>query len=194
MSNYRATINQSLFGKVVQNVTHWQLPDTATATKQGFVDALRASYVSNIATRLANNWTLESVTLRLMEGGGPFSEEFSFTLGVLNGGSVADCLPTQLSLLASLIYAGPRPNRGRVYIAGCTETDQTDSNWESVLKTAAADLVISWKNGLDTGFGNAFLRIARPNEALNQWTLNNPVTSVIVRDRPATQRRRRLAA
>lgn len=192
MADFQVVTNQLLDTGVQNNVMYWQLPDNQAATIQGFADALRTSYVDNVEAVLSSSWTLESITVRQMDGGLPFSQEIAFTAGALAGDSNAAIIPAQCALLVSTSVLGGKPNRGRIYFSALTVSANTNNG--RVLSTTGLlfeDLVEEWRDGLDTGAGNAFLRIARPNFSLNDWTLDNPVETVIHRSIWATQRRRR---
>ena len=194
MANFQIGLDQQIGDEVCKNVTYWQLPDNQTATLQTFADNLRGTFVTpDLVGWLSTNWTLLSITARQMDGGGAFSQLVTFGLGPLVGGSLGQQLPTQLALLVSTGFLGPKPNRGRIYFGGLVEDANTGTG-QPVL--AARDdfqtAVEVWRDGVATGAGNAFLRIARPDFLANNWVLNNPAESVIARNQWATQRRRRL--
>jgi len=194
MANFQIVLDQQIGDEVCKNVTYWQLPDNQSATLQTFADNLRGTFVTpDLVGWLSTNWTLLSITARQMDGGGAFSQLVTFGLGPLVGGSLGQQLPTQLALLVSTGFLGPKPNRGRIYFGGLVEDANTGTG-QPVL--AARDdfqtAVEVWRDGVATGAGNAFLRIARPDFLANNWVLNNPAESVIARNQWATQRRRRL--
>lgn len=192
MANFQVTHNQTLGNQVQNNVTYWQLPDNLAATLQGFVDGLRARYDVEIKALCSTGWTFSGCTLRQMDGGGAFSQEIPFSSGDLDGTDAAARLPYQSALLVSTTVLAAKPNRGRIYFGGLTEASNNSSGQvEATTLDNFVRLVEDMRDGIATGAGNAFLRIARPNFALNDWTLDNPVETVIARTNWASQRRRR---
>lgn len=193
MANFQIVIDQLVGTETVKNVTYWQLPDNQALTVQTFADNLRGTYVTHgVAAILSSTWTLNSITVRQMDGGGAFSQQIAFALGTLAGSDAADLLPYQNALLVSTGFLGAKPNRGRIYFGGLTEGANAALGTATLgVRDAFEDMVETWRDGVATGAGNAFLRIARPNFTLNNWTLNNPVESVVARVQWATQRRRR---
>jgi len=194
MANFQIVLDQQVGDEVVKNVTYWQLPDNQALTLQTFADNLRGTFVvPDLIGWLATTWTLLSLTVRQMDGGGAFSQLVTFGLGPLLGTSTGHQLPTQDALIVSTGFLGPKPNRGRIYFGGLVEDANTGTG-QPVLAARQdfQDAVEVWRDGVATGAGNAFLRIARPNFTTNTWTLNNPVESVIARNIWGTQRRRRI--
>jgi len=194
MANFQIVLDQQIGDEVCKNVTYWQLPDNQSATLQTFADNLRGTFVTpDLVGWLSTNWTLLSITARQMDGGGAFSQLVTFGLGPLVGGSVGQQLPTQLALLVSTGFLGPKPNRGRIYFGGLVE-DANSGTGQPVLdaRDDFQTAVEVWRDGVATGAGNAFLRIARPDFLANDWILNNPVESVIARNIWGGQRRRRI--
>lgn len=194
MANFQVVLDQVLGSETVKNVTYWQLPDNQATTLQTFADNLRGTYLTPaVQSLLHTSWVLNSLTVRQMDGAGAFSQLITFGLGPLTGGHVGNPMPTQMALLVSTGFLGSKPNRGRIYFAGLTEES---NNAAGTVLSGTADtfqtMVEVWRDGVATGAGNAFLRIARPNFTLNNWTLNNPVESVIARVIWAGQRRRRV--
>jgi hypothetical protein len=192
MPNFQVRFDQLLDTEVIYNVTNWEFPGNTLAMKQQFADVIRNLYAVNLASALTNQWSMQSMTFRQMDGGGAFTEIIDFTSGELVGTSAANMLPTQTALLVSLGYLGPRPNRGRIYFAGLTE-DSNNGSGEVLSSTrdTFAGVVEAMADGITLTGGAAFLRIARPDYSTNTWTLNNPVETVIGRTFWATQRRRR---
>ena len=194
MANFQIVLDQQIGDEVCKNVTYWQLPDNQSATLQTFADNLRGTFVTpDLVGWLATSWTLLSITARQMDGGGAFSQLVTFGLGPLVGGAVGQQLPTQLALLVSTGFLGPKPNRGRIYFGGLVE-DANSGTGQPVLdaRDDFQTAVEVWRDGVATGAGNAFLRIARPDFLANDWILNNPVESVIARNIWGGQRRRRI--
>jgi hypothetical protein len=192
MANFQVRIDQVVGSQVVNNVTYWQFPDNLADTLQDFANSLRASYVTWVDDAFHTSWTYQSITCRQMDGGGAFTTLVVPTSGALAGTNTNNLLPYASALLISTGFLGPKPNRGRIYFGGLTEeSNNLDATIFSTHRTNFEGLVKAWRDGLTTSQGSCFLRIARPNFTANNWTLNNPVESVIARTQWATQRRRR---
>lgn len=194
MANVQVVLKFSQYGQDVLNVTNWQFAQYSDAYIQSFVDSLRSSLVANWQTEATSSITFTGVQTRLFDGLGPYTVDKDPTLGPLQGADAVQALPTQVALLVSTLYSGPRPNRGRIYFGGLGENHQVDSQWEATVLASYEALVTQWANGLTVTGGNAFLRIARVDFANNVWLADSPVETIIARPRPATIRNRRLAA
>lgn len=192
MANFQVRMDQKVFNEVIYNVTYFQLPDASPATLQEFADEIRARFATRVGAIMSDNWSLDSLTMRQMDGGGAFTFTQPFTSGVLEGTEGTGVLPLFNALLVSTGYIGSRPNRGRLYFGGLTEaSNNTQGEWNGVDATAYQDLVQDMVDGITTTAGSAFLRIARPDFPANIWTLNNPIDTVIGRQETATMRSRR---
>jgi len=185
------TLNQRLLGQVVNNVLVFANLSPDPIVLQSFADSMRASLASGIVASMTNQWSIDNITYTFNESLPIYSLTYDFTLGLLTGGSSTDPLPTTVAMLVSTSFAGPPPNRGRVYLAGFTEGAVTGGIFTVAAYGTAEALVADWADGLAYTGGTAFLRIARRN---NDGTIaiSSPVTSVIGRQIPATQRRRRI--
>lgn len=192
MANFQVRFDQTWLGETIYNVTYWQLPGSDEAALEAYADAVRASFVTHILSMMSDDWSLDSLTVRQMDGGLPFSQLVGFTLGQLVGGATGENLARQTALLVSTAALAGRPNRGRLYFGGLTEfTNTALGNAQATHVDAFEAMVLDWANGLTTAVGDAFLRIARPNFLTNLWTASNAVSFVSGRTIWATQRRRR---
>jgi hypothetical protein len=192
MANVQVTINQTGLGKNIKNVTNWEFPDFQASTIQGFADALRTSYVTHAVDMFNAQWELQNITVRQYDGGPAFSQDVPFTAGALQGNGGGGPCASQTCLLVSTQYLGGKPNRGRLYFGLMNQSDMSAGQWGAGARGEAEALVANWIAGIDTGAGNAFLRIARVNEAGNIWTLNNPAETAVADSIPRSQRSRQL--
>lgn len=186
MTNLQVTLNQDVDNVYVANVVNFQAPDASATTYQELADAIRQSFDDNVNAFLSANWSLNSVTIRNYDGGGPFSTEVAFTSGPLSGIAATQTLMRQAAMLIATTYNGPKPNRGRFYLAGTVESAWAGSSWASVDLADAVAMLEEWRDGLVTTAGSCFLRIARVDDPTNTWLLNNPVENVIGRTYAAT--------
>lgn len=183
--------NQTFLGQIVQNVMVFGNLTTDPTDLQEFADNYRAYWSSLVAPLQNVNWRMDNLTFIFNESLPIWSTTLDFSLGVLQGGSANDPLPTQVSLLVSTKYVGIPPNRGRVYFAGLTEGSVTNGIFNVGAYGQCEALVQQWIDGVDLPVGNAFLRIARrnPNGTI---AVTSPAQIAIGRDIPAIQRRRRI--
>lgn len=191
MANVEITLNQTVSGVEIVNVMSWQTPDTDAGTLQALVDGIRGRFNADVADSFASTWFLNTASVRIFDGGAPFTTEFAFGLGPLQGTSAVEALPRQSALLVSLTYTGPRPNRGRQFYGGLAENSWDGDAWDA---GTIADFQNMWGQfilGLVTPNGTCFPRIARKNYLTNTWDLDNPVENAIVRPYARTQKGRR---
>ena len=195
MADVIVTSNQTLFGKDVKNVLCFgNLFDDPIAL-QNFADNFRQSYVDNFVSFIANDWFLNSLTFSFIDTTNVlYSVEYDFTDGFLQGTSNADNLTSQSCLLVSTQRQNTKPNRGRVYLAGVSDSQLVAGLWLQAALDAAEDLVQSWVDGVSVGGSDANLRILRRPSAVFPTFVSNSIDSVIPRRSPATQRNRRLIA
>lgn len=188
----RVTLNQTLFGEDVQNVLFFSnIIDTQTVL-QSFANSMRASWAANVSGSLTNQWSLNSITYGFL---GTYdilySVEYQFTVGILVGGNTGEALPNQTALLVSTQRNNTKPNRGRIYFGGYTETSLTDGLWEQSTLDNVTALVDDWIEGIDADGTDCFLRIMRRPVGTTSGWLSNGVDTAVARQVPATIRGRR---
>lgn len=194
MADANVILNQTLYSQQVRNVLWFAYSGTLDAAgRQDIADYIRGVWLaSTLRSIQVDNWALDNISIRDAYTVGPYAT-VPFTDGPLFGTHAANNAVTQVSMLASLINTGlTAPTRGRVYIAGVT-TAGIDGNglWPNSYTDLAETLMAGLQNGT-TGLGeNINLRICRRNVDGAAQVLNT-VDSVIVRNNPATQRRRRI--
>lgn len=194
MPDALVSCNQTWNNEQVANVLGFSNVQEDSAWLQEFADAIRASWDSNLRTTLSSDWSLDNLTVSFISGGTiSYSVNVSFTGGPLVGSNNGDLSTNQTSLLISLNYVGPKPNRGRVYLCGYTEGELLNGVWISGATSPSANLIADFVNGIGPSGQLAFLRIVGRPAANGGLYVTNPVDQVIPRGRPATQRRRRLS-
>ncbi len=191
MANVQVVLNQNQLGVPILNIMNWQTPDATTQTLQELVDGIRDAFATHVIDSYHNAWSMTSATVRVFDGAPPFTTEFPFTAGVLNGISVSQALPRQSALLVSLAQVGPRPNRGRQFYGGLSEGAWDSSSWNPVTQQDFVDMWSGFIAGIATTNGTCFPRIARVDHANNVWELDNPVETAVVRPYASTQKGRR---
>lgn len=184
--------NQLLNDQEVKNVTVWSNFPTDPTDLQAMADILRTRWGVSCVGVQSPQWSLQSVTFIYNESLPIYSVEVPFTGGVLTGSNPAGPLTTQVALLISTRYLGAPPNRGRIYFGGLNEgSTGVNNRFFAGAIDPFVNMVESWANGVDYGSNIAYLRIARRN-ADGTIDITSPVSSVIGRDVPATQRKRRI--
>lgn len=194
MPDVTVVLNQTLNGQQVRNVTVWNNFREPEPDVQEFADAIRAGFLSNVASRMVNSWTLDSIDVIYNDQPPVYSINVPFTLGPLVGTSADRSLANQTALLVSTQYQGAPPNRGRIYFAGCSNLQLEDEGlWQAGTLNAFQLMVEAWKDGITTTDNAFFLRIAR-RDAQGIITVSSGVSTCIARPVPATQRSRRIGS
>jgi len=188
----QVTLNQTLYGEYVANVLFFSNLQDANSTLQSFANSMRASWLTHLSPSLTANWSLDSITYGFLSATGiDYSVEYPFSSGPLTGGNNSDAQANQVSLLVSTQGSGSRPNRGRVYLCGLVEDAMTGGLWTQAALDDAQNLVEDWVDGINADGQDCFLRIMRRPSAVFPSYVSNGVTTVVPRNIPATQRRRR---
>jgi len=191
MSVWQITLNQQQDGVDMANVLHYETGSTVTGSDiQALVDEIRGVYVTHLSTELTDDWSLVSAAVRQVDINDQPTILYNFTAGVLVGSQTADPAPRNVAILLSKVANTPRPNRGRMYMVGFSDSQTQGS---AVLPASLP----SWQN-----FANAMIDIEAPegvfwnlvivrwgllNSAISAW---NPVQNFVARSTLATQRRR----
>lgn len=192
MADTIVVANQTLFGEYCANVFCFSNIVQDIPSFQTFADNFRASWAAGFAGAQTNQWTLESLTFQVIDVDSVvYSIELSFTSGPLVGGQAAEALANQTSLLVSTLYVGAKPNRGRTYLLGLTETSLVNGLFSASVVASAEALVQDFVDGTDDGNGLCFMRILRRPSNVFPAYVSSPISSVIGRNNPATQRSRR---
>lgn len=192
MAFYRIVARQSWLGQTVANVFH--VSDAFDNTTGELIcDVFAQEYFDHVRGNASNVWGLDDFTYRDLDLVG--SSEIPYVPGLCPfvGSNVGPTTPTQIAALISW-YAGPvRPNRGRSYIAGMAE-----GVWEGdglIGATPKADLQ-NFAQGLFDGLAalgagvDLTLLGHAPGDPLTE--VRHEIVSFVVRDVPATMRKRRI--
>lgn len=193
MAEGKIVFNMTWLGQQIRNVTTWSNVVFTGANLQQYADSIRDLYLETLSPILVNTWQLDSLTFYDVTLAEPYPIEVGFTIGPLIGGGSQQSNATQVALLASTIALSSPPNRGRVFLGG-TRVDMLDDGlFTSPVRAAALAMVEGWAQGeiSDDQDAPIFLRIARYNLD-GSFETSNPVTSVIIREVPSTQRKRKI--
>lgn len=187
------SMNQTLLGQSVANVTAWSNVTEDEDELQDFADNLRFSW-TGLVDELVQEWSLDNLSISFISFDQiTYSVTVDFTAGPLSGTNTGDALPPTNAMLVSTIYVGPRPNRGRVYFCGLPESAQSDGIWNVGTHVQFRNMVENWANGINADQNVYFLRILRrPNPPEFPIYVSNPVSNASIRSAVATQRRRRV--
>ena len=193
MTDALVTLNQTWQGEIIANVLGFNNVDEDADWLQDFADEIRTHWASYLSNAVSAEHTLENITVAFIDGDHiAYSIDVDFTGGPLDGTDASDVTASQNCVLVSLGYVGPRPNRGRVYFGGWTEGDMLNGVWTGDALGGPVNFMQAMQSGVGPGGSLAFLRImGRPNDDRPNY-VSNPVDSITVGGRVATQRRRRL--
>lgn len=172
-------------GVEVANVLCFDQANTGEGGIQNTIDQLGELWLETMATKQSTNWSLINFLVRVFDGGEPFSVVYDSPDTPLAGTAESSDLPRNVSLLISTSHVGPRPNRGKIHMAGMTE-----SSWDGDSFDAATVLVADgFMSGL-TAFADTTFVVARRN-ALANTAVAHSVDSWTINGGPGSQRGRR---
>jgi len=193
MADALVTLNQKLYGVNIANVMGFSNVQETATWLQDFADAIRVEYVNELVSFMVSGWSLENITIAIIDGGNiSYTVDQAFTLGPVGGGHAAEGMPSTNALVVSLQRLGSKPNRGRTFFAGFTEDAQSAGYWNGASQDACKDLLNHFKNGVGPAGSEAFLRIIGRPSANGGVYVSNAIDSVVPRTICATQRRRRI--
>jgi len=176
---------QTWQGVPVANVLCFDQSDVSESGIQNTVDQLGAAWFETMRTKQSLNWSLDSFLVRVFDGGEPFSASYDSPDTPFVGTADSPDLPRHNAILISTSATGPRPNRGRIYVAGPTESSWDGDSWDSptigVAESFATALV---------GLADTKLVVARRNYAANT-AVGHDVTSWVTQGYSGSQRGRR---
>jgi len=178
-------VRQLLHSIPVANVLWYDVANTSLGGLTTVADAIGVAYESwSIVGQVS---ALENIDclVRVWDGSGPFSQVIQPGVFPVNGTVGGDPVPPNVALLISTSHAGPRPNRGRVYLAGLSEASWDGDSWDATITGHANTLA----NDLHDNVPATWV-IARPNPAANT-AIGHEVTDFVVRGFAGSQRGRR---
>lgn len=178
-------VRQQLLTRPVANVLWFEQDNVGEGGLQSTADQIGDAYAAFAAAGMTADLELIDTLVRVWNGGSPFSQVVQPAAFPTTGGLAVSSLPANVALLVSTSHTGPRPNRGRVYLAGLAEASWDGDSWDATI------------TGLAEAFADALLAvtdaqwvIARPNAAANT-AIANGVTDAVVRGYAGSQRGRR---
>lgn len=191
MADVIVCANQTYLSEYVCNVLCFNNLVNVNTQLQTFADNFRSAWDTHFSVVNANDWSLDSLTFSFLTANSvDYSVTFGFTAGPLVGQNTADEAIPQGACLVSTQYVGSRPNRGRIYFGGLTESAFASGRVTASTVSAAEDLVNAWRTGISDGIGDCFLRILRRPSSKFPTFVSSPVSTVVGRSRPGTQRKR----
>ena len=191
MTVHQVRWNYTINGQTINNIQYWDLDDSSTAGRQAFADTLRSMWDAQLSVHVHQTVSLNSLSMRAMDGGPAVVHLVPFTAGPITGQASGDL--TDLTSPLQVYYRSQtaKPNKGWMKFSGLTEAAWTGTGWSGIVKLAFTALYNQFAAGIATGSGNAILGICRPQFVSNDVFAFNTISSVIVRDytRKATSRR-----
>lgn len=191
MAVNQVTWNWTINGQTINNVQYYDIPTTDPTVRQNFVDAMRTFVDTTIKGHLSPQCSLNSMTLREMDGGPAVSFDVPFTNGPLVGtanGQLADITSPLQVYYRSQTAA---PNKGWTKFSGLTEVDWTGTSWNSSAIASFEALYTVLTSGFSIGAGDCILGICRPDFAANAPIAFNLINSFVVRTYTRKQTSRR---
>jgi len=192
MTTYEVKVYQRFLGQKILNRFFVEDPgDVGTygTIAQHFFDAWDA----HLMPTLNDQWVFDVVGLRKLDVPGA-SEVLVVPTGAPKTGAVGGSPPSaaQVAALISWAAGDVRPNRGRTYLAGLNSENVTDDGlWGTGLQSALNSFAQAL---LDMSSIGALidLVIRGKDPAGGSDPIQHEIESFVVRNVPATQRRRRL--
>jgi len=191
MGHLLVVAKQTLYNQAVRNTFWFGGNDAVMANAQAICDGVRLAWAANLASALANDWSLSAFDVYDKTIPSVPAVEILPTLGTLVGSSASEPLPTTVALLCSFKAQVAPPNRNRKYLAGFWN-GQVVSGY---FTTATSDAVQDWADdilALGTSLSLAIVMEVVALDVDGTVTGGNPLTSATPRRIPATQRRRRI--
>ena len=193
MADGLVAVRQTLLNEQVANVMGFSNVSEDEGELQDLADAIRQAWSANLDDDLTVQWSMDDVLVSFIDNDHiSHSIPVAFTGGPLVGTNNGDPLATQNALLITTSYVGPRPNRGRVYIAGLTEGATADGIFTGGVRTSGVNAISFLANGFPIGQTQSFMRIVgRPNDDRPNY-VSSPITNVGSHGPVRSQRRRSL--
>jgi hypothetical protein len=166
------------------NVLWFDVTNTSPAGLSAVVEQVGDIYVSGLVPVVSDNLEHVDTLVRVFDGGAPFTQVIQPSAFPVVGGQDAQDLPRNCAILLSTSHGGPRPNRGKVYVAGMTEANWDGDGWTSGVVAGVSAFAASMVD-----LTGATWVIARPNYAANT-AIGHQVNDYVVRTRPGSQRGR----
>jgi len=185
MTTIQVLCRQLWQGVEVANVLCFDQANVTEGGIQNTLDQLAELWLETMATKQSLNWSLVNFLVRVFDGGDPFTVSFDTPDTPLTGTADSPDLPRNVSLLISTSHVGPRPNRGKIHVAGMTESSWDGDSFDAPT-TAVAD---GFAEGLTMLADTTFV-VSRRNSLANT-AISHGIDSWLVRGGPGSQRGRR---
>lgn len=191
MTVHQVRWNYTINGQTVNNVQYWDIDSPTAQGRQDFADEIRSTWDAQLSAHVHQTVSLDSLSLREMNGGPAVVYLQPFTAGAVTGQASGDLVDLTSPLQVYYRSQTAKPNKGWMKFSGLTEAAWTGTGWSGIVKLAFTSLYNQYASGIPTASGNAILGICRPDFVGNTAIAFNLITSVIVRDysRKAISRR-----
>lgn len=191
MSVFRITTVGLSQGQAWNNVFYLD-SNLSVEELQEDVDDIVETYRTHLAPVLSVSWSLNEVHARGAEIAGSPTFVYIPTLGPVNGADVTTVAANQVALLVSFSALTLPPNRVRKYIPGAVgQGIDFDGTWVAAVQTAAqawGDAIVD----IGTGDPNTLFPLSARLDENGLVVDSNEMDVAVVREVPATQRRRRI--
>lgn len=176
-----------------RNVQHFEFPGYVPSNTeiQDAIDDLDTSYKANLQTLIRVNVEFYEYDVRRVDVGNLPAIPFQPTAGGWFGTNNANLLPRQVAPLISFKSLTAYPRNARTYLFGFTEDSSAAGGTLEPTSKAAIEQYAFDSGSLNVnGNTNALRQAVQYGGTPRVVVANNEVTSFIVRDDFATQRRR----
>lgn len=196
MGIYQVTHKYTFLGQQVRNVFYYRtsVGEPSNSEWQDCADEIRADWVTELQTYVANVITFTGIDRRRVDLAGLLTFSEVFTSGVAVGGSATQPIPSQVAMLVRVKGTTTKPNRARSYLAGWTLSAVSAGLFTSTYTTRGTNFV-DLQSNLNSGGTNPLYRVAAQwNSSHSQVIADNDISgaAAVASDVPATQRRRRI--
>lgn len=191
MGHLLTVAKQTCIGQEIRNTFYWGGNDATLANAQSIIDAMRDAWYDNLRIDLAPEWTLYAFDVYDKTQAHYPGVEYIPTSGSVVGANGSDALPPQLAALVNFKAPVPPPNSNRKYLGGLAENNQTDglflSGFIADCGAWAAD-ILAVPTTTSLAITLEVVSLAADGTVIG----GNPLESYVVRQVPATQKRRRI--
>lgn len=193
MAFFKFRIDGKFRGNSCINTFHYLSDSSTTGSIQAAVDYIRQMYVNYLQSRLADDYSFDTITVTNMELAELMGVAYTPTSGAFAGSSVGDLLPPANAILIEWRTGTLKPNRGRSYISGW---NNTASGTGGGVNSAAITDLTNWCNQMDAftaGDGSQWaMHVYSPTLSVPPAVVSNQITSFTIKEEWSGQRSRRV--
>lgn len=191
MGHLLTVAKQRLLGQEIRNTFWWGGNDATMANAQAIIDEMADAWEVEIKANLVPEWTLYEFDVYDKTIPSVPGLQFLPTAGAVVGTNANDLLPTQIACLVTYKAQVAPPNSNRKYLGGFSDNAIVNGLYTAPFITT----ISNWaQRMLDLPTATGLAVVLEVVLLLPDGTVSggNPLEYFLVRDNPATQRRRRI--